>query len=572
MAKLKICPTCGASYDAAHLFCSRDSAPLRPAEDSGELVGSLVAGRYLISARIGGGGMGEVYRAQDVRLQRPVAIKVLHASLSGDVDALARFSREAANCSKINNPYVVQVYDFGESEDGLAYLAMELVQGRSLRTLLDAEAPLAPDRVVRFVAQMANGLDAAHRLDCPVVHRDLKPENVLVAQNFEGAEIVKVADFGISKAMRDDAQQVTRTGFVTGTYEFMSPEQVTGGAVDQRSDVYTLGLIAFLMLTGKLPFPGQTPEHSMLLRLHEAPRTLREMRPDLHWSDAVQGVMNKALARDPAGRYDSAGAFAKDLARSLQREQLETRARPKKRRAAAWTGIVVGLLVLAVGLVALLVRLRAPRDTAFARAPGDSLISLAEPVGSDTSARRDSSATAEATQPSRQAEPLTEPKVDTVNQSVTAAPREPVMRAPVRKRAELPKPQLPPSALPDRSLERANAMLQQYEDILHPGLERDSALRALASLNALIPRLRSARDSVEADLYRAEATALAGEPDEACAILDRARPRATELQRRKIELWVDQGICTAQQSSVLPLRSRNVTVESLRRIRTISNG
>ena len=115
-------------------------------------------------------------------------------------------------------------------------------------------------------------------------------------------------------------------------------------------------------------------------------------------------------------------------------------------------------------------------------------------------------------------------------------------------------------------------MLQQYENILHPGLQRDSALRALASLNALIPGLRSARDSVEADLYRAEATALAGDPDEACAILERARPRATELQRRKIELWVDQGICTPQQSSVLPLRSMNVTVESLRPIRTISNG
>ena len=573
MANLKICPTCGTSYDAAHFFCSRDSAPLRSAEDSGELVGSLVAARYLISARIGAGGMGEVYRAQDVRLQRPVAIKVLHASLSGDGDALARFSREAANCSKINNPYVVQVYDFGESDEGLAYIAMELVQGRSLRALLDAEAPLAPERVVRFVTQIANGLDAAHRLDCPVVHRDLKPENVLVAQDFEGAEILKVADFGISKAMRDDAQQVTRTGFVTGTYEFMSPEQVTGGSVDQRSDVYTLGLIAFLMLTGKLPFQGQTPEHSMLLRLNEAPNTLRQMRPDGNWTDAVQQVMNKALARDPSGRYDSAGAFARDLNRSLQREPQASPSRSGKRRAAVWTVIVVGFLGLAVGAVALLVRLRGPRDTAFAaRAPGDSLISLAEPTGSDTSAKRDSSTTPESTQAARRAEPLTELRVDTVNQSVAAAPREPEAVAPVRKRAELLKPQLSPNSPPVRSPKRADPMLQQYEDILHPGLQRDSALRALASLNALIPGLRSARDSVEADLYRAEATALAGDPDEACSILERARPRATELQRRKIELWVDQGICAVQQSSVLPLRSMNVTVESLRRMRTISNG
>lgn len=573
MTNLKICPTCGASYDAAHLFCPRDSAPLRSAAESGELVGSLIAGRYLISARIGGGGMGEVYRAQDVRLQRPVAIKVLHAFLSSDVDALARFSREAANCSKINSPYVVQVYDFGESEEGLAYIAMELVQGPNLKALLDAEAPFTPDRVARVVAQIASGLDAAHRLDCPVVHRDLKPENVLVTQDFEGAETVKVADFGISKAMRDDAQQVTRTGFVAGTYEFMSPEQVTGSTVDQRSDVYTLGLIAFMMLTGKLPFPAETPEHSMLLRLNEAPQTLRAMRSEVHWYDAVQQAIDKALARDPNQRYDSAGAFAKELARSLQfEEQSSRRSLPRKRRSLVGAVWVVGFLTLAAGLVTLGLRLRAPRDTAFAGAIGDSLISLVEPVGSDSSSTLDSSARSMSAESPNEPAPRFEPRVDTLKQPPEPVKREPVIRSPVKKKPERlgRPPPLAPSRVP--SLAPGNATLQQYENILHPGLGRDSALRALASLDSLIPRLRNARDSVEADLYRAEATALAGQPDQACAILDRARLRATDLQRRKIELWVDQGICPAQQSSVLPRRSMNVTVESLRRIRMISNG
>lgn len=527
MVNSKICPACGNSYDAANLFCPLDSTPLRSSTESGELVGSVIAGRYLISNRIGIGGMGEVYRAQDVRLQRPVAIKVLHASLGADVDAIARFSREAANCSKINNQHVVHVHDFGETEEGLAYLAMEFVQGQSLKALIDSEGPLAPERVVTIVSQIASGLDAAHRLDCPVVHRDLKPDNVLVTQDQDGAELVKVADFGISKAIRDDSQRVTKTGFVTGTYEFMSPEQVTGGVVDQRSDVYTLGLIAFMMLTGELPFPGRTPQHSMLMRLNEAPSTLRAIRPEGGWPDELQRVMDRVLARDPSQRYDSAGQFARDFARSLERKnQAVGKGGGRWPRRAVWAAATVVSLALAAGVVALLANWPPARDTAFVPGAPDMLVPLTADSARNDPAQSDS-ASITPTVPPVAVVPPTTPDVPKLT------PTKPRAR-PAGPKAPAPRP-----------MDQGRPALERYETVLHPDMPRDSALLALAALDALMPRLQSARDSVDADLYRAEATALAGQSKEACAILEQARPRATELQRRKIELWADQGICTA---------------------------
>ena len=237
------------------LFCPLDRTPLVQPGDDVPLQGTVVAERYLLAELIGSGGMGDVYRAQDVRLQRPAAVKLLRATLSADLDALRRFSREGMNASRINSPHVVQVYDAGETPAGIPYLAMEFVPGKSLGRLLADEGPLGPGRAAELVRQIAAGLDAAHRLG--VVHRDLKPDNILIAGAGTAEETAKVVDFGISRALRDESQKVTKTGFVAGTYEFMSPEQVLGGELDQRSDLYALGLIAFMLLTGKLPFPGR---------------------------------------------------------------------------------------------------------------------------------------------------------------------------------------------------------------------------------------------------------------------------------------------------------------------------
>jgi serine/threonine protein kinase len=544
MSTNKLCPTCGASYSAENAFCPLDSAPLRPLAEGDKLIGSVVAGRYLVSDRIGTGGMGVVYRAQDVRLQRPAAIKVLHATLNQDPDALARFSREASNASKINNEHVVHVYDFGETEDGVPYLAMEFVSGESLRAVLEREGPLDPARAMKLLGQIAHGLEAAHRLDEPVVHRDLKPDNVLVTADRAGHELAKVVDFGISKALRNEAQRVTKTGFVTGTYEFMSPEQVTGGEVDQRSDVYALGLVAFLMLTGKLPFPGGTPEHSMLMRLTEPPRPLRAMHPGVRWPEGVQRVLDRALARDPAGRFDSAEEFAAQLSREIESWQSEPR--PKRRRKAvlAWAGAAGVLAIVAAG-VALW---PTPEVTALA---GERIPIGATPLGSPESGnrpteedqppvidRQDQSGHSKASLADTAKTPaLIDSSLPSRPPADSARPR----RRPVRPTQRAPAPAPVPSTA-------GNAELESYADILHYGMPRDSALLALRGLDALQPHLSTRRDSVDADLYRAEAYALAGQAEQACAILEAARPRATERQRKRIELWTDrfwadQGIC-----------------------------
>jgi serine/threonine-protein kinase len=327
-----------------------------------------------------------------------------------------------------------------------------------------------------------------------------------------------VADFGISKALHDNTQRVTKTGFVAGTYEFMSPEQVTGGEVDQRGDVYALGLIVFLMLTGKLPFPGETPEHSMLMRLTERPRLLRAMHPEGDWPNELQLILDKALDLQPSNRYDSAGQFTNALAQSIHQGEVSV-GLPRGRAfgRAFRLGAALGLLALIVGGAALLLKVPSRRDTAAIVVAPDSLVMLdngPQPTDSSEVVKT----------PEEPPSPVMQPEL-------RASP--PATRA---TRKKLPAPVAP---------EQGRRVLELYEDVLHADMPRDSALRALSSLDALLPQLKNARDSVDADLYRAEATALAGQSKEACTILDRARTRATELQRRKIELWVDQGICTA---------------------------
>ncbi|HEY2825898.1 MAG TPA: serine/threonine-protein kinase, partial [Gemmatimonadales bacterium] len=276
---MKVCPTCSTEYADEVLFCQKDGTTLRGAAKSGDLVGNVVADRYRIVKKLGEGGMGAVYLGEHVKMGRKSAIKVMTQSMAHDPDAIARFNREAANAARINHANVCAIYDFGETDDGLIYLAMEFIEGSALTDLIDSEGALAVPRATRILQQTADALQAAH--DLGIVHRDLKPDNIMITKGRENADVVKVVDFGIAKAMGgEEGQKVTKTGLVVGTPEYMSPEQLSGDKLDGRSDLYSLALVYYRMLTGTLPFHAESAQETMIKRLTDDPLPLNEAKPD----------------------------------------------------------------------------------------------------------------------------------------------------------------------------------------------------------------------------------------------------------------------------------------------------
>jgi serine/threonine protein kinase len=278
---------------------------------STDLVGAVIAERYHILQRLGAGGMGRVYLAEHVKMGRRCAIKVLHPAMAGDADAIARFNREAANASRIDHPNVAAIYDFGETPDGLLYLAMQYVEGATLTQVMRESGVLPALRALEIVRQVAEGLHAAHTLG--IVHRDLKPDNIMVSTGDDGVDQIKVVDFGIAKAAGESARGVTRTGIVMGTPEYMSPEQLAGEDVAAPSDLYSLALITFAALTGEAPFRVQSTGKLVVTRLTEPPRTLAAVRPEIAWPHEVELVMRRALEREPAKRFASTRDFAAAL-------------------------------------------------------------------------------------------------------------------------------------------------------------------------------------------------------------------------------------------------------------------
>jgi serine/threonine-protein kinase len=311
---VKICPVCATEYHDDVRFCPNDGQTLRSSGPTQDLVGQVLADRYHILKKLGEGGMGQVYLAEHVKMGRRSAIKVMNPSMVYDPEAVARFNREAANASRISDSHVCAIYDFGETPDGLIYLAMEFIEGEPLTELLRQEGALPVARAADIGIQVAAALQAAH--DLGIVHRDLKPDNIMLTRSRDGADAVKVVDFGLAKAVGGEGggQKVTRTGLVVGTPEFMSPEQLSGDKLDGRSDVYSLGLVLFNMLTGTLPFPADSVQEAMIKRLTDEPAELLEVRPDLHFPPGLQQILDTALARSPVDRYQSAAKFAHDLA------------------------------------------------------------------------------------------------------------------------------------------------------------------------------------------------------------------------------------------------------------------
>lgn len=308
-----VCPQCGERFERSVRFCPNDGAAL--SAGAPDLVGKLVGGRYQVLKRLGEGGMGEVFLAEHVRMKRKSAIKIMRAALVHEPEALQRFTREAENASKISHPNVASIFDFGETDEGLVYLAMEFIDGEALSATLAREKALHPLIAADVIGQAADALQAAH--DLGILHRDFKPDNLMMSKRSDGTFLVKLVDFGIARAMDASAQQVTRTGFAVGTPEFMSPEQFSGDVLDGRSDQYSLALVGFVALTGHEAFGNSSSKESLIARLTSRPRRLDEVRADLEWPPALQDIFDKALAPDPSDRFDRVADFGSQLVAAI---------------------------------------------------------------------------------------------------------------------------------------------------------------------------------------------------------------------------------------------------------------
>ncbi|HEV3477845.1 MAG TPA: Stk1 family PASTA domain-containing Ser/Thr kinase [Gaiellaceae bacterium] len=276
---------------------------------SDTLINTLFDGRYRILRKLGSGGMANVYLAEDEELGRQVAIKILNDRHASDDQFVERFRREAKNAAGLSHPNIVSVYDRGEAE-GTYYIAMEYLDGRSLKDRIVEDGPLPIASAIEVARQILHAIGFAHRRG--IVHRDIKPHNVLLADDATGdAESrFKVTDFGIS---RTTASQMTEAGSIVGTAQYLSPEQARGAAVDQRSDIYSVGIVLYELLTGRLPFTGETPLEIAMKHLSEVPKPPSDLRPDVPAD--VDMIVLRALAKDPEDRFQSAEEMERELGR-----------------------------------------------------------------------------------------------------------------------------------------------------------------------------------------------------------------------------------------------------------------
>ncbi|MBM4342679.1 MAG: serine/threonine protein kinase [Deltaproteobacteria bacterium] len=275
------------------------------------LIGQMIGGRFLVLKKIGSGGMGSVYRARQEGMDRDVAIKVLLGDLKSNETVLRRFTLEALAVSRLRHPNTIQIFDYGQTPDGNPYIAMELLEGLTLYDLLRKERPLPIRRALRVMAQVAQSLAEAHGKE--IVHRDLKPENIFLVQVGDNADYVKVLDFGVAK-LRDhksEAGTLTQAGSIFGTPRYMSPEQCSAQPVDARSDLYTLGIILYEMVTGNAPFGGDQALQLLLAHVNEAPVPPSKATEQQVIPAEVEDLVLQLLEKRPEKRVQAAGEFAK---------------------------------------------------------------------------------------------------------------------------------------------------------------------------------------------------------------------------------------------------------------------
>jgi serine/threonine-protein kinase len=313
---MKHCPKCQKSFPDSVETCPDDNVRLADF-DVAALVGNTIDGKYKIQSLLGLGGMGGVFRAKHIFIDNEVALKLINPKLASHEEIAERFLREARAAAVIDHPNAVKVTDFGRA-DGMLYLVMEFVQGYSLTQLIRKKGHLSSSTTANIMSQMCAALDDAHSKK--IIHRDLKPDNVMIKVD-RGKHIVKVFDFGIAKMVIEGAQDnsITKAGTIVGTVNYMSPEQCRGdGNIDFRSDIYSLGVVAFEMLTGRLPFTAPTPTSLAVKHIVDPPPSLRSIIPEI--PESVDKVVLKALNKDPKDRYSSAGEFANELVHAAHSE------------------------------------------------------------------------------------------------------------------------------------------------------------------------------------------------------------------------------------------------------------
>ena len=274
------------------------------------MVGESIAGRYELEELAGTGGMSSVYRARDTLLERYVALKVLHEYHGADAESIERFRREARAVAQLSHPNIVTVIDRGE-DGGRQFIVFEYVDGENLKELVAREGPLPVGRALELGIQIGEGLACAH--ENGVVHRDVKPQNVLL----NGDGLAKVTDFGIARSL-DVEHGMTQTGTIVGTSNYIAPEQASGRGVDERTDIYSLGVVLFELLTGDVPFPGENFVAVALRHVHEQAPSVLERRPDVPLR--VAHLVERALAKDPDDRFPSMTSMVAELRACLADE------------------------------------------------------------------------------------------------------------------------------------------------------------------------------------------------------------------------------------------------------------
>lgn len=309
----KICLICHKPVNGSLTKCPDDNGDLINTKQD-KLIGEIFANRYKMLSVVGQGGMSTVYKAQHTYMDRVVAVKLLHSHLVSDPISVQRFQQEAKAAASLTHPNVITVYDFGVTEEGLAFLVMDYLEGPSLGDLLDRSGPVPADEALDIFRQVLKGLCHAHRKG--VVHRDLKPRNLVLAVDEDGTVQVKIVDFGIAKVIPQDggeSQHLTQTGEVFGSPIYMSPEQCSGQPLDVRSDVYSLGCVMFEVLTGVPPFLGKNAVETMSMHVNDDPPDFKQIAPNVVIPEELQEVVFGCLKKDQKKRFQSAAAVLEAL-------------------------------------------------------------------------------------------------------------------------------------------------------------------------------------------------------------------------------------------------------------------